>query len=32
VLCRVRGYEFREKYKRKQEATSSNVDVRQQTE
>jgi hypothetical protein len=32
VYCRVRGYEFREECKRKQEATSRNIEVRQQTE
>jgi hypothetical protein len=32
VYCRVRSYEFREECKRKQEATSRNIEVRQQTE
>jgi hypothetical protein len=32
VYCCVRNYEFREECKRKQEATSRNINVRQQTE
>ncbi len=32
VYCRVHSYEFREEFKRKQEATSRNIEVRQQTE
>jgi hypothetical protein len=32
VFCCVRNYEFREECKRNQEATSRNINVRQQTE